>query len=195
MKKKNKERKKKTWHTSPKRSVFFPLCSSLFFFIGRRYPRSTNSPQNEKKPWADLTFAKTFGIVTGDVLVSYWSIFSLSSVTVPEVFAKVNSAPVSFSFVIHFREKKKFRHDGQFLSVLSFLFPIFPPFCQVHAFTKFAYLHFRGSLIHRFYQDILHTSFQCSHILRWLAVWTSSQTIFGPHSERVGSKWVQFTDK
>ena len=106
--KKNKERKKKPDTRVLKGLFFFPLCSSLFFFIGRRYPWSTNSPQNEKKPWADLTFAKTFGIVTGDVLVSYWSIFSLSSVTVPEVFAKVNSAPVSFSFVIHFREKKNF---------------------------------------------------------------------------------------
>ena len=31
------------------------------------------------------------GIITGDAPVSYWSIFSLSLVTVPEVFAKVNS--------------------------------------------------------------------------------------------------------
>ena len=33
-----------------------------------------------------------FGIVTGDAPVSYWSIFLLSLATVPEVFAKVNSA-------------------------------------------------------------------------------------------------------
>ena len=32
------------------------------------------------------------GIVTGDAPVSYWSIFFLSLVTVPEVFAWVNSA-------------------------------------------------------------------------------------------------------
>ena len=31
------------------------------------------------------------GIVTGDALVSYWPIFSLSLVTVPGAFAKVNS--------------------------------------------------------------------------------------------------------
>ena len=31
-------------------------------------------------------------IVTRDALVSYWPIFSLSLITVPEVFAKVNSA-------------------------------------------------------------------------------------------------------
>ena len=36
------------------------------------------------------------GFVTGDAAVSYWPIFSLSPVTVPEVFAKVNSVePVS----------------------------------------------------------------------------------------------------
>ena len=32
------------------------------------------------------------GIVTGDAPVSYWPIFFLSLVTVPEVFARVNSA-------------------------------------------------------------------------------------------------------
>ena len=36
---------------------------------------------------AKLTFAKASGIVTGDAPVSYWPIFPLSSVTVPEVFA------------------------------------------------------------------------------------------------------------
>ena len=40
------------------------------------------------------------GIVTGDALVSDWPIFSLSLVTVPEVFAKVNSVQfVSLSFL------------------------------------------------------------------------------------------------
>ena len=38
--------------------------------------------------------AIVYGIVTGDVPVSYWLIFSLSLVTVPEVFPKVN-----FSFL------------------------------------------------------------------------------------------------
>ena len=32
------------------------------------------------------------GIVTWDPLISYWPIFSLSLVTVPEVFAKANSS-------------------------------------------------------------------------------------------------------
>ena len=36
-----------------------------------------------------------FGMVTGDAPVSYWPIFSLSLVTVSEVFADVNSAPSS----------------------------------------------------------------------------------------------------
>ena len=40
----------------------------------------------------------TSGIVTEDALLSYWSIFPLSPVTVPEVFAKVNSAQFPFSF-------------------------------------------------------------------------------------------------
>jgi len=35
--------------------------------------------------------ASVSGIVTEDAPVSYWPIFSLSLITVPEVFAKVNS--------------------------------------------------------------------------------------------------------
>ena len=37
------------------------------------------------------------GIVTGDVLVSYWLSFPLFLVTIPEVFERVN--PFQFSFV------------------------------------------------------------------------------------------------
>ena len=38
------------------------------------------------------------GIATGDAPVSYWPIFSLSLVTVPEVFMKVKSAKFSYCF-------------------------------------------------------------------------------------------------
>ena len=47
---------------------------------------------SREEKWAQLAFAKNSGIVIGDSPVSYWSIFPLSLVTVPEVFAKVNSA-------------------------------------------------------------------------------------------------------
>ena len=47
---------------------------------------------SREEKWAELAFAKNSGIVIGDAPVSYWSIFPLSPVTVPEVFAKVNSA-------------------------------------------------------------------------------------------------------
>ena len=39
-----------------------------------------------------MRLAIVSGIVTGDAPVSYWSISPLPLVTVPEVFAKVNSA-------------------------------------------------------------------------------------------------------
>ena len=39
---------------------------------------------------AEFAFAKTCGIVIGDVLASNWPIFSLPPVTVLEVFLKVN---------------------------------------------------------------------------------------------------------
>ena len=38
------------------------------------------------------------GMVTRDAPVSYWPFFSLSLVTVPEVFAKVNSAQIPSPF-------------------------------------------------------------------------------------------------
>ena len=39
-----------------------------------------------------MSVAIVSGILTGDVPVSYWPVFPLSLVTVPKVFAKVNSA-------------------------------------------------------------------------------------------------------
>ena len=42
--------------------------------------------------WGEMRPAVVSGIVIGDALVSYWPIFSPSLVTVPEVFANVNSA-------------------------------------------------------------------------------------------------------
>ena len=48
--------------------------------------------KNGKGTGAEMRPAIVSGIVPDNALVSYWSIFSLSLVTVPEVFVKVNSA-------------------------------------------------------------------------------------------------------
>ena len=58
-----------------------------------RNKTSFTTLEMRKKTVAELPLAKTSGIITWDVLVSYWPIimFSLSPVIVPEVFAKVNS--------------------------------------------------------------------------------------------------------
>ena len=48
--------------------------------------------KNEKGTGAEMRPAIVSGIVPDNALVSYWSIFSLSLLTVPEVFVKVNSA-------------------------------------------------------------------------------------------------------
>ena len=48
--------------------------------------------RNEKVTGAEMLPAIILSIVTRDALVSYWPIFFLSPVTVPQVFAKVNSA-------------------------------------------------------------------------------------------------------
>ena len=55
-------------------------------------------PRSEKGTGAEMRPTIVCGIDIGDVSVSYWLIFSLSQVTVPEVFANVNSALVSFMF-------------------------------------------------------------------------------------------------
>ena len=47
---------------------------------------------HEKGTGTEMSPAIVSGIVIGDALISYWLIFSLSLITVPEVFAKVNSA-------------------------------------------------------------------------------------------------------
>ena len=48
--------------------------------------------KNGKGTGAEMRPAIVSGIVPDNALVSYWSIFSLSLLTVPEVFVKVNSA-------------------------------------------------------------------------------------------------------
>ena len=49
------------------------------------------------------------GMVTGDEPVSYWPIFSLFLLTVPEVLAKVNSTQLPYRFL----SGDCGRHDGQ----------------------------------------------------------------------------------
>ena len=64
---------------------------NTWLFIGYCH-YSTRHFRNEKGTGAKTCTAMVSGIVTGDAPVSYWSIFSLSLTTVPEVCAKVNSA-------------------------------------------------------------------------------------------------------
>ena len=54
--------------------------------------------RNEKGTGVEMLLAITYGIVTDNALVSCWLIFFLFLVTVPEVFAKVNSAQVLSRF-------------------------------------------------------------------------------------------------
>ena len=52
-------------------------------------PRPFATLETIERNWAELVFAKNFGIVTRDALIIYWSIrfFSLHLVTIPVVFA------------------------------------------------------------------------------------------------------------
>ena len=77
----------------PKRKV----CLEIFAVIVISFTLIRH-PGNEKETGAEMRPAIGSGIVTGHVSVSYRLIFFLSQVTVPEVFANVNSALVSFMF-------------------------------------------------------------------------------------------------
>ena len=62
------------------------------------YSSSIRRITKKKETGAEMCAAIVPGIVTGDALVSYWLILSLSLVTVPEVFGKVNSAQTRSRF-------------------------------------------------------------------------------------------------
>ena len=51
------EKKKKTNTLALKRSVFFSLCSTLFFFHPQKIPTEYEFATKREKPWADLSFA------------------------------------------------------------------------------------------------------------------------------------------
>ena len=55
--------------------------------------------KHEKGTETEMRLAIVSGIIFGDETVSYWPIFSLSLVTVPKVFAKVNSVQFPSRFL------------------------------------------------------------------------------------------------
>ena len=58
-----------------------------------RYKHQFSTLEHEKRTGTEMRRAIVSGIVPGDALVSYWpKFFSLSLVTIPEVFAKFNSS-------------------------------------------------------------------------------------------------------
>ena len=70
------------------------MLQNVILKSGGNLPFATFGSERVKKRegnWSWNAPAIVSGIVTGDVSVSYWLIFSPSLVTVPEVFAKVNS--------------------------------------------------------------------------------------------------------
>ena len=77
-----------------KRLTVKNLPSTHYFKIQQfnRYSSSIRRITKEKGTGAEMCLPSVSGIVTGDAPVSYWPILSLYLVTVPEVFAKVNSA-------------------------------------------------------------------------------------------------------
>ena len=68
--------------------------------------------RNEKVTGAEMLPAIILSIVTRDSLVSYWPIFFLSLVTVPKVFAKVNSA--QFPLVSKVANSQKIAFSGSY---------------------------------------------------------------------------------
>ena len=68
--------------------------------------------RNEKVIGAEMLPAITLSTVTRDSLVSYWPIFFLSLVTVPNVFPKVNSA--QFPLVSKVANSQKIAFSGPY---------------------------------------------------------------------------------
>jgi len=62
---------------------------------------TTYTARYEKGTEAEMCPAIVSGIVTGHAPVSYWSIFVLSLITVPEVFAIVNSVQSPFRWAVY----------------------------------------------------------------------------------------------
>ena len=102
-----KKKKKKTNTLALKRSVFFFSLLYTFFFHPQKIPTEYEFATKREKPWADLSFAKTFGIVTENVLVSYWLIFSLSSVTIPQKSLRKLTRPQFPSRLLSISEQKR----------------------------------------------------------------------------------------
>ena len=79
------------------RLIFSTFLLGLIHFT-RLSASSNRHLRNDRRTGVEMCPAIVSGIVTGDAPVSYWPFFSMSLVTVPEFFAKVNSAqflPVS----------------------------------------------------------------------------------------------------
>ena len=64
------------------------LCRTLYIVLG---DRSFSRLKNERGTGAEMCPTIVSGIVSGDALVSYWPIFPLCLVTIPEAFARVRT--------------------------------------------------------------------------------------------------------
>ena len=71
----------------------FPLVCKM---VNSKLTDRGQTRENEKGTVTEICPALTSGILTGHVPVSYWPILSLSLVTVPEVFTKVNLTQFPF---------------------------------------------------------------------------------------------------
>ena len=96
------EKRKKNYHPQLK---YLRVCDNrlsnswvqVVFLPHRGEEKKMCHFRNDKGTGAEMSPANVSGIVTRDALVSYWPDFPVSMVTVPEVFAKVNLAQISFS--------------------------------------------------------------------------------------------------
>ena len=75
-----------------KKGNFFSRRLTVQFCTQIRHLRNENATGAERRP------AMVCGMVAGDTPVSYWPILSLLVLTVPEVFAKVNSTQLPSRF-------------------------------------------------------------------------------------------------
>ena len=77
--------------------------------------------RDEKGPGAEISDAIVSEIVTGDAPVSYWPIFFVSLATVPQGFAKANSAQSTSRFL-----------TGEFVGLTKLLLKLHSMTCELN---------------------------------------------------------------
>ena len=112
----------------PAEKFCWAYSNVLFIFLQGFHITIANSTcdaichfRDEKGPGAEISDAIVSEIVTGDAPVSYWPIFFVSLATVPQGFAKANSAQSTSRFL-----------TGEFVGLTKLLLKLHSMTCELN---------------------------------------------------------------